>query len=136
MPENVCAEFQAVVLSLQAVCARLPGIGKATGETTPCRVKRMTMIFALVASVLLLASCADPQPPAGSSAELCSIMEANREIALLPLHPDFYEIVAGLLRPSFDPEAARRVAKLFRANLPSRCIGFALPSGPAQNQRQ
>ena len=105
-------------------------------------MKWMAMIFAVAASTLLLASCVDPQPPAGSSAELNipaelrSIMEANREIALLPLHPDFYEIVAGLLRPSFDPEAARRVAKLFRANLPSRCIGFALASGPAQNQRQ
>ena len=76
-------------------------------------MKLMSTIFALAASALLLASCADPQSDR-LPAELREIMEANRAIAMPPLRPDFYEIAAGLMRPYFDPEAVRWVASVER----------------------
>ena len=69
----------------------------------------------IIASAILLASCADPQPQAGSSAELSipaelrAIMRANREIALPPPHPDFDEIAAGFLTPGAPNDIMRQL---------------------------
>jgi len=61
-------------------------------------MKCMTTIFALAVSAILLASCADTHPPAGIPAELRTIMEVNRAIALPSLYPDFGEIVQPVAR--------------------------------------
>ena len=75
-------------------------------------MKRMAAILALAATALLLASCAEPRPPASLPAELREIMSANRAIALPSLHPDFDIVVDGLLTQGFDQETAARVAEL------------------------
>ena len=76
-------------------------------------MKRMTAVFAIAASAILLASCADPQP-AGIPAELRAIMETNRAIALPPLHPDFENLIDSLFTSDFSPETAARIAEVLR----------------------
>jgi len=76
-------------------------------------MKRMALIFALAAVAILLVSCAEPQP-AGIPAELRAIMEANRAIALPPLHPDFESLIDSILTPDFNPETAARIAEVLR----------------------
>ena len=72
-------------------------------------MKRMSTIFALAASAILLASCAGRN--AGIPAELREIMRASREIALPPLHPDFNEMLANFLTPDLRAETDARVAQ-------------------------
>ena len=80
-------------------------------------MKRMSTIFALAASAILLASCADPQP-AGIPAELREIMRAGSEIALPAPHPDFAEIAAGFLTPNLSAETDARVAEVVARQTP------------------
>jgi len=72
---------------------------------------KRTFLSAIAASALLLASCADTQPE-GIPEELRAIMDANREIALPPLHPDFESMIDSLFTAGFNPETAARVAEV------------------------
>ena len=96
-------------------------------------MKSMSTIFALAASALLLASCAERN--AGIPAELREIMRAGRERALPPLHPDFNEMLTNFLTPDLCAETDSRVARhiqwestrlLTAAGLPSRGVSAAI----------
>ena len=72
---------------------------------------KRTFFSAIAASAFLLASCAGTQPE-GIPAELRAIMDANREIALPPLYPDFESMIDSLFTAGFNPETAARVAEV------------------------
>jgi len=70
--------------------------------------------LAVISVMVALASCAEPGPPPGVPAELRAIVEANRAIALPPLHPDFSDRIGEFALPDFDREMAARVARVMR----------------------
>ena len=80
-------------------------------------MKFMVLFFAITTSALLLASCSDPQPPAGIPAELREIMSANRAVALPRILPDFAYRLDGLLTPNLDLETTAQVAAVVRQHL-------------------
>jgi len=97
-------------------------------------MKCMTIIFAIAASALLLASC---NRPAGIPAELRAIMDANRAIALPPPLHDFAERAGALLTPNLDPEMDARVAAVVRQHTNPDITLFnprasAMPTTPPQ----
>jgi len=90
-------------------------------------MRRMSTIFVLAASAILLASCADPQPQAGIPAELRELINANREIALPPPHPDFEALLDNFLTPDFfDFHTTARIMNASRQ--PTTVPGYRIRS--------
>ena len=73
-------------------------------------MKRAFPLAAICA--LLFAACAEEPSPLGFPPELREIVEANRAIALPPLHPNFEEIASGLLTSNADAEADARISRI------------------------
>jgi len=96
-------------------------------------MKRIATIFAITASALLLASCAEPQPPAGIPAELREIMHAGQERAIPPPHPDLETALQRYMTPGLSMETDARVAEIVRQNPADwnrfRQIGYRAVSG-------